>query len=243
MQCQRCQRQSVPDAMFCSYCGEQLSEVCRMCGSSSARGSNFCHRCGSSLAASAAAGSHGAAPQGLRPSGQTRCPRCNALNEPGALYCLECGLPFEGVRAYAGDVPAHVGSPAGFWIRFGAYLVDSLIAIVVLLIIFGLAASSGGGDAATSDEFTWLDFAFILLGVAYYTFTIAIWSTTAGKRVFGLYVVRPDGSRVGVARAFVRYLAYIPSFLLLFVGVIMIGVRRDRRGMHDLIADTVVVRR
>ena len=243
MQCQRCQRQSVPDATFCSYCGEQLSEVCGVCGSASARGSNFCHHCGRSLAASNAAGAPSRVdPQGYRPSLQTRCPRCNALNEPGALYCLECGLPFEGVRTYAGDVPAHVGTPAGFWIRLGAYLVDSLIVIVVQLIIFGISASTTGAEA-TADDITALDFAAILLGVAYYTFTVAIWSTTAGKRVFSLYVVRPGGSRVGVARAFARYLAYIPSFLLLFAGVIMIGVRRDKRGMHDLIADTVVVKR
>ena len=243
MQCPQCQRQSVPDAAYCSYCGEQLSEVCRQCGSTSARGSNFCHRCGSSLNVSTAAEPFRADPHEPQPRSQMRCPRCNALNEPGSLYCFECGLPVEGVPVSAGYIPAHVGTSAGFWIRFVAYIIDSLVLFGALSLIFGLAAASGGGEAAATDEFTPLDLAGLFVGAAYYTATIAIWGTTAGKRLFGLYVVRPDGSRVGVARAFGRYLAYIPSALLLLAGFIMIGVRRDKRGLHDLIAGTVVVRR
>ena len=243
MQCQRCQRQSISDATDCSYCGEQLGEVCRVCGSTSALGSNFCHSCGSSFGAATAPRLFRVGPQGPRPDAQMRCPRCNALNEPGSLYCFECGLPFEGVRTYLDNLQAHVGTPAGFWIRFGAYLVDTLILIVALVTIFGVALSSGSVEEAAADEFTFLDFVGLFLGVAYYTAAVAIWKTTVGKRLFSLYVVRPDGSRVGAVRAFVRYFAYIPSFLLLFAGVIMIGVRRDRRGLHDLISDTVVVRR
>ncbi len=35
----------------------------------------------------------------------------------------------------------------------------------------------------------------------------------------------------------------ILSALILLIGYIMIGVRRDKRGLHDLMADTVVVKR
>ncbi len=88
-----------------------------------------------------------------------------------------------------------------------------------------------------------LDTVAMIMSVAYYTFSIAIWSTTIGKRIVGIYVFRPDGSKVGVARAFCRYLAGQLSFLLLFIGYLMVAFRRDKRGLHDLICDTVVVYR
>jgi uncharacterized RDD family membrane protein YckC len=58
-----------------------------------------------------------------------------------------------------------------------------------------------------------------------------------------LYVVRTDGSRVGIGRALARYLAYVPSAIILGGGFLMIAWRQDKRGLHDLICDTVVIRR
>lgn len=83
----------------------------------------------------------------------------------------------------------------------------------------------------------------LILQLVYFTVAISGWSTTIGKYLMGLYVVRPDGSRVGPGRALARYFAYLLSALLLFVGFIMVGLRQDKRGLHDLICDTVVVRR
>jgi uncharacterized RDD family membrane protein YckC len=77
----------------------------------------------------------------------------------------------------------------------------------------------------------------------YYTGAITIWSTTLGKRPFRLYVVRTDGSRVSAARALVRYLAYFLSVFTLGIGFIMVGLRQDKRGLHDLVCDTVVIQR
>ena len=70
-----------------------------------------------------------------------------------------------------------------------------------------------------------------------------MFSTTVGKRVFGLYVQRPDGSRVGLLRALARHFAEYASFLLFCIGYIMIGLSANKRGLHDLICGTVVVKR
>ena len=83
----------------------------------------------------------------------------------------------------------------------------------------------------------------LILQLVYFTVAISGWSTTIGKYLMGLYVVRPDGSKIGPGRALARYFAYMLSALLLFIGFIMIGLRQDKRGLHDLICDTVVVRR
>ena len=119
-----------------------------------------------------------------------------------------------------------------------AAFIDGVVLILPFAILLGLL-----GEDLTSEDtsFTWVDYISFLIGVSYYTIAVATWSTTVGKRVLGIYVLRPDGSRVGIGRAFVRYLGYILSALFFFVGYLMIAFREDKRGLHDLICDTVVV--
>ena len=66
--------------------------------------------------------------------------------------------------------------------------------------------------------------------------------TSLGKRALGLHILRPDGSSAGLGRKFCRSLASTVSALTFGIGFLMIAFRRDRRGLHDLICDTVVVR-
>ncbi len=85
------------------------------------------------------------------------------------------------------------------------------------------------------------------LGLAFFTglsvfyFETAYWHATAGQRLLGLSVVRPDGEPVGWARALVRTLALGISMLYLFLGVLWIGFDRLRQGWHDKVAGTYVV--
>ena len=90
---------------------------------------------------------------------------------------------------------------------------------------------------------TGVDTLFLFVGALYDIIGWTVWSTTIGKRIFGLYVLRPDGSKLGLGRAFARWLAVGLSALLLGIGFLMIAFRRDKRGLHDLICDTMVVKR
>ena len=83
--------------------------------------------------------------------------------------------------------------------------------------------------------------AVLIVSAAYYTISVSVWSATIGKRAVGIHVLRPDGSRVGPGIAFARYLAYILLGIVSLVGFFMIAFRQDKRGLHDLICDTVVV--
>ena len=58
----------------------------------------------------------------------------------------------------------------------------------------------------------------------------------------GMKVVRPDGSRVDLGRAAGRYFAKLLSMIVLFIGYIMVGFDSEKRGLHDMICDTRVVR-
>ena len=66
---------------------------------------------------------------------------------------------------------------------------------------------------------------------------------TAGKWATGLRVERVDGRDIGVGRALVRHFAGYPlSFLTLGIGFLVAAINARGRTLHDLVADTVIVR-
>ncbi len=67
------------------------------------------------------------------------------------------------------------------------------------------------------------------------------WQATIGKRFCGLTVVNLGGKRISFVRALMRHLAKYLSGALFGIGFLMIAVRSDRRGLHDLIAGTLVL--
>jgi len=71
---------------------------------------------------------------------------------------------------------------------------------------------------------------------------VAKMGSTPGKMAFGMRVVRPDGSRVGMARAFGRYFAKLLSALILGIGYIVAAFDSEKRALHDMICDTRVVK-
>lgn len=125
-------------------------------------------------------------------------------------------------------------NPAGFWIRFGASFLDGIIMGIPLAIISYLIL--GESD-------TWLtslgsNLYFILLPVFWVGYTV-------GKKILGIRVVKLDESDVSFWTMVKRHLiAGIFYMLTLGVGVIvsafMVGIREDKRAIHDFIAGTYV---
>lgn len=134
--------------------------------------------------------------------------------------------PQYGGQVYGVLVPAGY-APAGFWIRFLAYLIDGLVLGVVgwLLLFFG---GYGLGTGATA---------------AYFVVFWALKGQTPGKMALGLYVVSSDGQPLSWGKAVIRYIGYIVSAVIFCIGFIMIGFDDAKRGLHDRIAGTLVVRR
>ncbi len=136
-----------------------------------------------------------------------------------------------------GALATQAGTPAGLWIRLAAFLIDfaAHVGMVILLfILLNLYEAIMGPPSA---------FARAVLIIAYFTALVWIEVTSPGKRALGLQILRPNGSRVGLGRKFCRFLAYTLSVLTLYIGFLMIAFRKDKRGLHDLICDTVVVHR
>ena len=251
--CERCGAAVPGDAVFCNACGARLRERCPSCQEMNPYGSVYCVQCGTRLSAEPSGPGEplgwGRGPRrdpSMPNAPSVTCPRCESVSEPGSQYCFSCGLPFDrdtiaGARFSPGIGFAAGLRPVGFWARLFAWIVDSVVVGVLNVIAasVGLALASGGGPGFDPIAF----WATAPIGILYYTIGVAVWSTTIGKRTIGAYVLRQDGSRISFLRAAARWLAYIPSALLLYGGFIMIGFRDDKRALHDLICDTVVVYR
>ncbi len=251
MNCPNCRALAPDGADNCPSCGSTLPVECGSCGAANERANNFCFRCGSRLLEPERL-PESPAPAPAVPAAV--CPRCHQSNEPGAAYCYSCGLPLSpggrlpgAIMSDRPDAPAFsIGRPAGFWIRLAAFLVDVLLVVAVFLAAWPLLSGQTFTEVSESflyseEPITIEDLASIVLNIAYFTVAVALWATTIGKRVFRMYVVRSDGSKVGPGRALARYFASQLSMLIFGVGFVMIGVRRDKRGLHDLICDTVVI--
>ncbi|MCA1982901.1 RDD family protein [Nocardioides nematodiphilus] len=76
---------------------------------------------------------------------------------------------------------------------------------------------------------------------AYSTLCVAAADATVGKWLVGVRVRRVDGRPVGLLRALARSVAFALSASLGLLGLAPIALQRRSRGLHDLIAGTVVV--
>lgn len=169
------------------------------------------------------------------------------------LICPACKNNYAQKLREGGAAPAAVAAFAGFWIRLVGYLIDAIILGVVgtilqLTLAGSLIAIPRAGtppEAMVGPAMGMIGLIFVLniaIAASYEAFFVANMGATPGKLVIGVKVVRPDGSRVDLGRAFGRYFAKILSALILLIGYIMIGFDSQKRGLHDMICDTRVIK-
>ena len=133
---------------------------------------------------------------------------------------------------------------APFPLRCGALLIDyiALVSIVVLGTL--IARMLGGGARAAGNS---AEFAGVLLAIALAILNLAIipgfTGLTLGKWATGLRIERNGGGSPGIGRACLRHFVGYPlSFALFGLGFLIAAVSVHGRGLHDMIAGTVVVR-
>ena len=135
----------------------------------------------------------------------------------------------------------------GFGWRFAAILVDvifilfitSALAITLSFLAWLIGAFRPYGDVV---PFTNLALILgILISVGYYTYFWTKSGQTIGKTVVGIKVVSADGSPLTWGQAFLRYVGYIVSSLLLSLGFLWVIMDKRRQGWHDKIAKTYVI--
>ncbi|MFH1638773.1 MAG: RDD family protein [Chloroflexota bacterium] len=184
------------------------------------------------------------------------CPRCGTPVSAQAEICPYCGYRFKEKATVFNtpglvDVPAAVSMNiveyAGFWRRFGAFSLDSLIfgGVEQAYEVLGKHLYPSSGNLQKQQLFyvfigiatmltTWLYFAFM---------ESSKWQGTIGKQISGVIVTDYRGKRISFARATGRYLARSASFLILGIGYLMIAFTGKKQGLHDMMAGCLSIKR
>jgi uncharacterized RDD family membrane protein YckC len=132
---------------------------------------------------------------------------------------------------------------AGFWIRVGASLIDTLLLLIIIGPILTMIYGSGYWLGESSIIGFWdILLNYILPGIV----VILFWSyksATPGKMMFKLAIVdATSGEKPSTRQLIVRYLCYYVSIIPLLLGIFWVGIDKKKQGWHDMIANTVVVR-
>lgn len=134
---------------------------------------------------------------------------------------------------------------AGFWRRFAAYFLDSIIMGIVGAVFGGVvgAAIVASGSQITQGVNIAIQLVSFLIGLSYFAVMESSSSqATLGKMALGVKVTDLHGRRITLGRAIGRYLGKILSGLILAIGFIMAAFTEKKQALHDMIAGTLVVK-
>lgn len=191
--------------------------------------------------------------QAVIPAQRSVCSEC------GRAYAEEEMIRFNEAWICAGCKPAFIQKVkegvsvagamnyAGFWIRFGAIVIDGFILWIFTMILFiplGIIMPTSNDNPFVALSFMPL---IMLLQYAipavYDIWFVGKYGATPGKMACKLKIVVADGGRVSYSRALGRHFAKWLSSIILGIGFIMAVFDDERRTLHDRICETRVVRR
>lgn len=152
---------------------------------------------------------------------------------------------------------------AGFWKRFAAYLIDSIIVgcvVGIFMMVFGIGlfASMASMDEMQMEQMDEEDATALAAGMIGGMMTLGLaagaaqWlyfalmessvkQGTLGKMALGIIVTDMNGNRLSFGRATGRYFGKILSGMILCIGYIMAGFTEKKQALHDMIAGCLVV--
>ena len=213
------------------------------------------------------------------------CSKCGVNVSAGAAFCGSCGTPtgtpaaaiarpsappsYAGGSSHAayadpaGLIASRGFTYAGFWLRFAATIIDSVIMsialgvlLVPLFLLTGMetqfsvmAGHHGRPDPAIIIGLigTILVFAVVSM-LAQWLYHAYLESGerqgTWGKQMLGLYVADLMGNPITFGHASGRFFAKIVTGMIpLGIGYIMAGFTERKQALHDMIAGCLVLRR
>ncbi len=138
------------------------------------------------------------------------------------------------------------GHYAGIVSRAGAFIIDVIVVTIAtsatlffLQALDAMVSSVPVGEVQIAAEWAAVVSMFIFL--VYFVGGWSVFGRTGGEALFGLRVVRRNGTRVHFLRSLFRFFVFFPSLLLMGVGVLWIVIDKRRRTWADIAARTVVV--
>jgi uncharacterized RDD family membrane protein YckC len=168
--------------------------------------------------------------------------------DAGHLPVSGSALP-EGVMLYG-----------GFWRRVAARLLDTFILWFAGQIVIGLVGvlffpgvmlmmeKLRGHQPTPEQAMVMMPFIGVAvgislcLGIACDCFFLKKYSATPGKLALGLAIYRADGSPLSTGRIIARYFALVLNVFTLGLSYFIVALDDEKRGVHDYVCDTRVVR-
>lgn len=136
---------------------------------------------------------------------------------------------------------------AGNGRRLFAKIIDLVFLAAIATLVEGLSRklfpAVQGSIGAIDKVYMVTMFIDMLLGMIYITWFVGKFGATPGKMVFSLKVVTPAGGKVGYGQSFGRYWAEsVVIGLTLMLGYLPILFDSQKRGLHDRLCNTRVVK-
>ncbi len=188
-------------------------------------------------------------PGDVGPPGPPNPPRKKERNGAGSVR------PDGAARVGRDSPTVHV---AGFWRRLAAGFVDLAVILPVSLVFTWIASNIAGVHLPASRirgiDF-WLDlllssdpalmtaFAMIIVVACIYLMTFqVVMGQTLGMRLLRMRVIDVWGERPSIARCAARTGGYLLGAATVMLGFLWVGFDSEKRGLHDWIAGTYVIK-
>ena len=154
--------------------------------------------------------------------------------------------PVPGLTAYA-----------GFWLRLAAHIIDHFIVAFVLgsivtftMLIMGISASIFEDLDNPATQMIFISFS-IVIGLAaliinwlyYAIMECSNYQGTLGKMALSLKVTNLEGHKISFAQATGRFFGKFLSSFIIYIGYLMIGFTEKKQGLHDILANCLVLRK
>lgn len=137
---------------------------------------------------------------------------------------------------------------AGFFVRLAAYIIDCILVGLALLVIKipYFFVSIINPDIFIGRpilfKFSAVDIILYLLSLVYFVLMTYFCGATLGKKALKLKVIKQNKEKLSLTDVIYREsIGRYLSELIIFIGYIMIGVDSKKRGLHDILCDTLVI--
>ncbi len=170
----------------------------------------------------------------------------NLVDVNDAFATLELNQPAHNPVAPAGAVPTPPVNVkyAGFWVRFVAIMVDTLIIAIpigVIQFILGLILmKSAVSSTQASGVLSYL--VSLLFTWTYFSLMTHYYGATLGKMLVGITVKSDNFEKLSFSKVLLREtVGKFVSQIILCIGFIIAGFTEKKQGLHDMFVHSVVV--
>ncbi len=140
-------------------------------------------------------------------------------------------------------IKMHKQEYAGFWIRTGAAIIDTILIIIIAAPVLAAIYGTDYWFNGSMNQGVWdILFNYIFPAIA----VIIFWmykSATPGKMLARVRIIdEKTGGKPTTGQFIIRYIGYYVSMIPLLLGIIWVGFDKRKQGWHDKLAGTLVIK-